>query len=529
SRPITTYFPLYEEYRTKPGEIKHLYIDLIKMTQGFEYSLSELGNEMFARMIENAKQGIMPEGKEGILYAVAGRQYMDLTNSEKAFGLKMVSKSIGNYDVPTREILKSFDFNKGYHLDKKPKGVNSLISMMIKISFQAIPAIIKAKKDPNSVMDSYFQMAEIAFEDIDSITSSDKYFDEIVTEIMIIFNTIMAKAMGLAGVLGAENGIKKMFEGMGVDNEIIALSIDLPGNPTSKMGYSLVDLASYDEFMNRYGCRCVGEIDTAAIRPYENLEEFYKQLKSINIDDNAMKYSKVKKEKAVAKLNELAKKIGKEKKFNNYLNVYKLLGIREHPKYMYVYANDKVRQLVLKLAKGFVKEGRLDTVNDIFMVKSTDIGKAQRNRNYDLKRVVIANKKKRELTKNVREWPTIIDSRGKIFRYIRESESGDFVGDPVSPGVIRGKAKVLLTPFEKPLFKGEILVAKATEPTWTPVFINAAAVVMEVGGPLQHGAIIAREYGIPCVTGIEGATTVIKDGDILEVDGSSGIVKIIEE
>ncbi|WP_273326021.1 PEP/pyruvate-binding domain-containing protein [Vallitalea guaymasensis] len=558
SRPITTYFPLYEEYRTKPGEIKHLYIDLIKMTQGFEYSLSELGNEMFARMIENAKQGIMPEGKEGILYAVAGRQYMDLTNSEKAFGLKMVSKSIGNYDVPTREILKSFDFNKGYHLDKKPKGVNSLISMMIKISFQAIPAIIKAKKDPNSVMDSYFQMAEIAFKDIDSITSSDKYFDEIVTEIMIIFNTIMAKAMGLAGVLGAENGIKKMFEGMGVDNEIIALSIDLPGNPTSQMGYSLVELASYDEFqkinsgiefkkriqkrnfseeflsaydkfMNRYGCRCVGEIDTAAIRPYENLEEFYKQLKSINVDDNAMKYSKVKKEKAVAKLNELAKKIGKKKKFNNYLNVYKLLGIREHPKYMYVYANDKVRQLVLKLAKGFVKEGRLDTVNDIFMVKSTDIGKAQRDRNYDLKRVVIANKKKRELTKNVREWPTIIDSRGKIFRYIRESESGDFVGDPVSPGVIRGKAKVLLTPFEKPLLKGEILVAKATEPTWTPVFINAAAVVMEVGGPLQHGAIIAREYGIPCVTGIEGATTVIKDGDILEVDGSSGIVKIIEE
>ena len=77
--------------------------------------------------------------------------------------------------------------------------------------------------------------------------------------------------------------------------------------------------------------------------------------------------------------------------------------------------------------------------------------------------------------------------------------------------------------------KGEILVTKATEPSWTPIFINAAAVVLEVGGPLQHGAIIAREYGIPCVSGVETATKVIKDGDLLEVDGTNGVVKKIED
>ena len=74
--------------------------------------------------------------------------------------------------------------------------------------------------------------------------------------------------------------------------------------------------------------------------------------------------------------------------------------------------------------------------------------------------------------------------------------------------------------YEKPLLSGEILVARHTEPSWTPLFINTGGVVMEVGGPMQHGAIIAREYGIPCVSGVEDATRLIKDGDLVEVDGS---------
>ena len=69
----------------------------------------------------------------------------------------------------------------------------------------------------------------------------------------------------------------------------------------------------------------------------------------------------------------------------------------------------------------------------------------------------------------------------------------------------------------------------ATEPAWTPVFVNASGVVLEVGGGLQHGAIIAREYGIPCVSGLPGVTGIIKDGDMLEVDGTNGIVRILEE
>jgi pyruvate,water dikinase len=75
--------------------------------------------------------------------------------------------------------------------------------------------------------------------------------------------------------------------------------------------------------------------------------------------------------------------------------------------------------------------------------------------------------------------------------------------------------------------KGEILVARATDPGWTPLFANAAALVLEVGGVLQHGALVAREYGLPCVVGIENATNLWKDGTLIEVDGSTGIVRLM--
>ena len=130
---------------------------------------------------------------------------------------------------------------------------------------------------------------------------------------------------------------------------------------------------------------------------------------------------------------------------------------------------------------------------------------------------------------NIRILKLFIDSRGKVFRRIVEPKDGELAGMAVSNGTYKGRAKVLLSPYEKPLEPGDILVTVATEPAWTPVFVNASAVVLEVGGGLQHGAIIAREYGLPCVSGLPGVTEMIKDGDLLEVDGTNGIVRMLEE
>ena len=106
---------------------------------------------------------------------------------------------------------------------------------------------------------------------------------------------------------------------------------------------------------------------------------------------------------------------------------------------------------------------------------------------------------------------------------------GEVRGMPISPGVVRGRIKVLYSPREKPFLKGEILVARATDPGWTPLFANAAAVILEVGGVLQHGALVAREYGLPCVAGVENAVGMWKDGTLVEVDGAAGIVRLVKE
>jgi pyruvate,water dikinase len=106
---------------------------------------------------------------------------------------------------------------------------------------------------------------------------------------------------------------------------------------------------------------------------------------------------------------------------------------------------------------------------------------------------------------------------------------GEIAGTPISPGIIRGRIKVLHSADEKPLLRGEILVARATDPGWTPLFINAAAVILEVGGMLQHGALVAREYGLPCVSGVANATNLWPDGTLVEIDGAAGVIRVLEK
>ena len=132
------------------------------------------------------------------------------------------------------------------------------------------------------------------------------------------------------------------------------------------------------------------------------------------------------------------------------------------------------------------------------------------------------------LDAHVTEFPQVIDSRGRILRPPpREAKPGELVGMPVSPGAVTGTVKLLRNPREKPIEKGEVLVAYTTDPGWTPLFVNAAAIVLEVGGMLQHGAVIAREYGKPCVVGIDRLMSKLHDGQRVQVDGTTGVVRLL--
>jgi len=204
--------------------------------------------------------------------------------------------------------------------------------------------------------------------------------------------------------------------------------------------------------------------------------------------------------------------------------------------------NAMFRKHALTIGEEFVREGRMDSREQIFDLTIDQVALAQGESiddntvTKDLRPWIRSNTHQTKLVEHISNWPLLIDSRGKIIRGTQKRNNKDeqdddnvILGDPIAPGKIQGRAKVLMEPYEKPLESGEVLVARFTEPSWTPIFINASAVVMEVGGPLQHGAIIAREYGIPCISGISNATKLIQDGDFIEVDGSSGTVKFIKK
>jgi phosphoenolpyruvate synthase/pyruvate phosphate dikinase len=109
------------------------------------------------------------------------------------------------------------------------------------------------------------------------------------------------------------------------------------------------------------------------------------------------------------------------------------------------------------------------------------------------------------------------------------SGSGAISGSPVSPGSAQGRVRVVLDPRQARLLPGEILVCPGTDPSWTPLFLSAAGLVMEVGGMMTHGAVVAREYGIPAIVGVDRATTRLLTGQLIRVNGSSGEIEVLEE
>ena len=190
-----------------------------------------------------------------------------------------------------------------------------------------------------------------------------------------------------------------------------------------------------------------------------------------------------------------------------------------------------IRKRALTEGTRLVTEGRLDAAEDVFDLTFRDLETAARDPALDLRgRRAERTRFARQLAAQVTEFPQVIDSRGRILRPLpREGRPGELVGMAVSPGAVTGPVKVLRNPRDKPVEQGDVLVAYTTDPGWTPLFVNAAAVVLEVGGVLQHGAVIAREYGKPCVAGVDRVVSQLRDGQMVEVDGTAGVIRLVPE
>jgi pyruvate,water dikinase len=576
---------------TAPGEPKRLYGDLTLVKWGMQEPLSVMGTDYLAiansETLKATMGDIGPEVVSEVRPTLEGRTYVNVSFTLKLRGKKGLVDFWRPMDALGAETIASIDETE-YTPKKLPPALKGLVFKMIRQNLGLIRGVLQALRNPTEFKGRYFEEEEQLWKDLKAAeTEKEPSLTEFATRTMRrMVSYAVVFGAGMASAELARSRIKKLFkdEKPEIRDQVVYLGRALPNNITIEMGLAMYRLAGFkeiagcasgeefasklkersfspefltawDAFMEEYGFRGPMEMDVAAPRFYEQPVLFFEQLRTMAesrdpstllrtsaannpqaIPSTLLRTSfdkaRAQREKAYEDLLQVAQKKGKRKakQFEKQYNILvELGGLRERPKYFVSLITDMFRRRVLAAAQPLLDAGRLDNLEQVFDLHMDDLKRGLADPCIDLRALAEKNTRFLKKLRQVRELPRIVDSRGKILRPPKkEAGEGELVGEPISPGLVRGKIKVLHEPDEKPVLPGEILVARATDPGWTPLFLNAGGIVLEVGGMLQHGALVAREYGKPCVTGIEHATSILKDGQVVEMDGLSGVVKILD-
>ena len=208
--------------------------------------------------------------------------------------------------------------------------------------------------------------------------------------------------------------------------------------------------------------------------------------------------------------------------------VQNFIGYREYPKYGMISRYFVYKQALLKEAERLVQANVVHEKEDIYYLTFEELREVVRTKKLDDQ---IIGKRKDEYTFYEKLTPPrVITSDGEIIagKYKRGHLPAEaLVGLPVSSGVIEGRARVILHMEDADLEDGDIVVTSFTDPSWTPLFVSIKGLVTEVGGLMTHGAVIAREYGLPAVVNVENATRLINDGQKIRVNGTEGYIEIL--
>jgi rifampicin phosphotransferase len=297
-------------------------------------------------------------------------------------------------------------------------------------------------------------------------------------------------------------------------------------------------------FLDLYGMRGVGEIDIGCSRWEEDPSQVFRTLKSyLQMDesrapdvifrDTIAKAQQAEKDLIAAFAARPAGWI-KSRQARMLADRFRELGgLRESPKFAVIQILGIYRSAFLASGRKLVEQGMLNEPEDIFYLHLYEMQALASGEIRDWGTLVAEHRTvyQRELRR--KRIPHILLSDGTAYydaisSNVAEDEN-TLTGNPVSAGTIEGTVHVVLDPHGAQLLPGEVLVCPATDPAWTPLFLSAGGLVMEVGGMMTHGSVVAREYGIPAVVGVREATERLKTGQRVRVDGSSGRITILSE
>ena len=368
---------------------------------------------------------------------------------------------------------------------------------------------------------------------------------------------------------------EKLQAWLGEKNAVDTLTQSVPNNVTSEMGLALLDVAdairphpdvvaflqnvedesfledlptlagggeardAINAYLDKYGMRCVGEIDITRPRWSErptalvpmilgNIKNFEPGAAKRRFEQGRLE-AEEKERELLARLRDLPDGEQKAEEAKRKIDLVRTFsGYREYPKYGMVSRYFVYKQALLEEAGRLVQARVLAEQEDIFYLTFQELQDVVRSGQVDeqlLHQRKDAFRSYQSLTP-----PRVLTSDGEAITgtYRRDdAPPGALVGLAVSAGTIEGRARVILDMASADLQAGDILVTAYTDPSWTPLFVAIKGLVTEVGGLMTHGAVIAREYGLPAVVGVEHATELIRDGQRIRVHGTDGYVEVL--
>lgn len=297
--------------------------------------------------------------------------------------------------------------------------------------------------------------------------------------------------------------------------------------------------AAVEDYLDRYGMRCVGEIDITRPRwseqPATLVPLILDHVRTFAPGESRRRFARGRRaaerkaEEVLARLRALPDGDRKADETRRMIDrVRTFIGYREYPKYGIISRYFVYKQALTAEADRLVRAGVLADREDAYFLTFEEFRDAVRTGRVDERLI----RERRDAFRWHRTLtpPRVLTSDGEALAgaYRRDDvPSGALVGLPVSHGTVEGRARVVLDLARADLEPGDILVTAHTDPSWTPLFVAVAGLVTEVGGQMTHGAVIAREYGLPAVVNVPGATRLIRDGQRIRVHGSGGYVEFL--
>ena len=581
SRPITSLFPVPEMINKEKS--LHVYISFGHF-QVMTEPLPLMSHSIIKLFIPPGKKGYEGEYNPCILSA-GGRLYFDLSPVLfRRIGRKIIPKMLQSIDPlmagAVLEVVRREEFLKGAEVSIYKSGLKTPAKWLLPIFLQGLKVTLW--KDSTGRTEEIFNQLnneinkikhnlQTASEGRDRLIIGRESVENILSTLIVVFPHIIPALLSI-------KRIHKMFPGDAMSDDIIALQRGLKGNVTTEMDLETGDLADiikgssglfeilsessninntiqdlknddryyrfneeWIKFNELYGFRGVGEIDISRPRwkddPSSIIKVIMGSIKEGSTGSHRIHYNNLAKEadQAAGRLVDSVNTglFGKYrvKKLKHLIKDYRnSLPLREHGKYFLMKLFGIIRELILEEAKILLSDNSIDEIDDIWFLDYNELIEVVSNTLEDAKTRINTRKKEMDFYRGMTP-PRVITSDGEIpaAKHKGNFPDGSLPGAGVSAGTVEGIAHVLMDPHSEVLSPGEILVAPFTDPAWTPLFINASAIAIEVGGLMTHGSVIAREYGIPAVVSIENVTKIIKTGQKIRVNGDLGFVEIIEE